>query len=70
MWQDNKTKDCAERTDKSASHLGGNIAMIQLYNGQIQKQLHKDKDCIQYHQTHHYDLKATSDNQKEGTLLV
>lgn len=70
MWQFNKIKDCAERTDKSVSHLRGNAAMIQLYNGQIEKQLHKNKDCIQYHQTHHCNLKATSDNQEKGTLLV
>lgn len=50
------------------SHLGGNIAMFQLYNGQVEQQLHENKDCIQDHQTYHQNLKATSDNQEEETL--
>lgn len=54
--------------DKSVSDLRSDVAMFQLDNRQIYKQLHQNKDCIQDYQTHHQHLEAKSANQKEVTL--
>lgn len=49
---------CLELVDKSVSHLRSKVALFQLDNRQIYKQLRQNKDCIQDYQTYHQHLEA------------